>query len=184
MAKKIPAGATLIFQLHYTPNGVATADQTELGLVFADGPPEHELIVRGIVDRRLSIPPGAAAHEEGSEIPVSRDVVLVGMMPHMHVRGKAMRYDLILPDGTERTLLNVPRYDFAWQTAYRFKEPLAIPKGSRIRVSALFDNSEQNPFNPDPAKLVRWGDQTTDEMMIGYVEFYYADGQKPEPEAE
>lgn len=178
LAKRVPAGATLIFQLHYTPNGVATTDQTQLGLAFADGPPQHELMVRGIVDRRLNIPPGASDHEEGAEIPVSRDAILVGLMPHMHVRGRSMRYDLTLPDGTVKTLLNVPRYDFNWQTAYRFAEPLPIPAGSRIKVTAIYDNSESNPANPDPAATVNWGPMTTDEMCIGYVEFYYPE-QKP-----
>lgn len=181
LAKKVPAGATLLFQLHYTPNGKATTDQTEIALVFADEPPRHELIVRGIVDRRLEIPPGASDHVEGTEIPVRRDAMLVGMMPHMHVRGKSMRYELTLPDGTVKTLLDVPRYDFNWQTGYRLAEPLRIPAGSRIKVTAVFDNSEANPHNPDPTKLVHWGDQTTDEMCIGYVEFYYVD---KEPRAE
>lgn len=131
--------------------------------------------MKGIVDRRLNIPPGAGDHAEGAEIPVKRDAMLVGLMPHMHVRGKAFKYDLTLPDGTTKTLLDVPRYDFNWQIAYRFAEPYPVPAGSKIKVTAVFDNSEANPANPDPTARVRWGDQTTDEMCIGYVEFYYAD---------
>ena len=96
-------------------------------------------------------------------------------MPHMHTRGKAFRYDVTLPGGDRRTLLDVPRYDFNWQLAYTYAEPLSLPRGSRIDVRAVYDNSDANPANPDPARHVRWGPQTTDEMLIGYVE-YYVDG--------
>ena len=99
-------------------------------------------------------------------------------MPHMHVRGKAFRYDLILPDGSARRLIDVPRYDFNWQLAYRYADPITIPAGSKIRATGWFDNSANNPANPDPAKTVNWGPQTTDEMMLGYVE-YYLPGRDP-----
>jgi hypothetical protein len=103
---------------------------------------------------------------------------VLGFMPHMHVRGKAFRYESILADGTVRTLLDVPRYDFNWQLAYRYAEPLSLPVGSRLRARGWFDNSHRNPANPDPTRTVRWGPQTTDEMMLGYVEYYFPD-EKP-----
>ncbi len=175
LARKIKAGSEIVFQIHYTPNGEATVDQTELGLVFADEPPERESRVYGITDHRLNIPPGAAAHEESASLDISRDVTLLSLMPHMHLRGKSFTYTLTTPDGQTRTLLDVPAWDFNWQFAYRLAKPLAVPKGSRIDVVAQFDNSPDNPFNPDATQRVRLGEQTTDEMLIGYIEYYRND---------
>ncbi|HET6410304.1 MAG TPA: redoxin domain-containing protein [Chthoniobacteraceae bacterium] len=171
-AKPLPAGARLRFQIHYTPNGTATKDQVRIGVKFAPKEPRHIVQVAGIANVRLNIPPGASNHPESGSIPVPREVKVIGFMPHMHVRGKSFRYDVILPDGSARTLLEVPRYDFNWQFAYRYSEPVTIPSGSKIRATGWFDNSSNNPANPDPAKAVRWGPQTTDEMMLGYVEYY------------
>lgn len=173
-AKPLPAGATLHFQIHYTPNGTATSDQSRIGLLFAKEPPKHVIHVAGIANVRLNIPPGAPRHPASASIPVPRDVYLLGLFPHMHVRGAAFRYDLMLPDGSARTLLEVPRYDFNWQLGYRFAVPPLLTAGSKVRATGWFDNSANNPANPDPTKQVRWGPQTTDEMMIGYVEYYYA----------
>ncbi len=178
-AKRLPAGAKLRFQIHYTPNGTATRDQIKLGLIFAKEPPEHIVHVAGISDHRLNIPPGAAHHPESAVIPIPADVKLLAFMPHMHVRGSAFRYEAILPDGTVRTLLDVPRYDFNWQLSYRYAEPPTLPRGSKLRATGWFDNSANNPANPDPTKTVRWGPQTFDEMMLGYVEYYLPD-EKPE----
>jgi hypothetical protein len=174
-AKPLPANSRLLFQIHYTPNGTATHDQTRVGLLFAASAPQHVIHVAGIADHRLAIPPGADNHLESATIPVPRPVKVLGYMPHMHVRGKAFRYEAILPSGDIRTLLEVPRYDFNWQLAYRYAEPLALPAGSRVRAIGWFDNSPNNPANPDPSKLVRWGPQTSDEMMLGYVEYYFDD---------
>jgi peroxiredoxin len=171
-AKALPAGSRIHFQIHYTPNGVATQDQVRIGVRFAKAPPQNVVQVAGIADIRLNIPPGATNHAETASIPVPRDVRLLGFMPHMHVRGKAFRYDVILPSGETRTLLEVPRYDFNWQLAYRYAEPPLIPAGSKVRATGWFDNSAGNPANPDPTKTVRWGEQTHDEMMLGYVEYY------------
>ncbi len=172
-AKPLPAGSKLLFQIHYTPNGTATRDQIKIGLLFAKEPPQHIVRTIGIGAHRLSIPPNDANHPESATIPVPKDVKLLGFMPHMHVRGKAFRYEAILPDGTTRTLLEVPRYDFNWQLAYRYAEPPTIPAGSTMRAIGWFDNSANNPANPDPNKTVKWGPQTTDEMMLGYVEYYF-----------
>ena len=170
-AKKLPAGARLVFQIHYTPNGTAVNDQVRMGMLFSPEPPEHEVQVIGIADTRLSIPPGADNHPETASIPVPQPVKILGLMPHMHVRGKAFRFEVILPGGETRSLLEVPRYDFNWQLAYRYAEPVQLPAGSKVRATGWFDNSTKNPANPDPAKTVRWGPQTHDEMMLGYVEY-------------
>ena len=176
-AKPLPAGARLVFQIHYTPNGTAARDQVKFGVRFAKSAPEHVVQTIGIAGIGLRIPAGADNHPESAVIPVPQEVRLLGFMPHMHVRGKAFRYELIQPDGSARTLLEVPRYDFNWQLSYRFAEPPRIPAGSKIRATGWYDNSANNPANPDPNKMVRWGPQTYDEMMIGYVE-YYVPGQK------
>jgi thiol-disulfide isomerase/thioredoxin/Ca2+-binding EF-hand superfamily protein/mono/diheme cytochrome c family protein len=171
-AKSLPAKATLVFQIHYTPNGTATQEQVKLGVRYSNKTPEHVIQVAGISNHRLSIPPGADNHPEAASLTVPREVTLVGFTPHMHVRGKAFRYELVLPGQEPRTLLDVPRYDFNWQLAYRYAEPITVPAGSEIRVTGWYDNSANNPANPDPAKTVHWGPQTTDEMMLGYVEYY------------
>jgi thiol-disulfide isomerase/thioredoxin len=177
-AKRLPAGAKLRFQIHYTPNGTATRDQVKLGLIFAKEAPEHIVHVAGIGNHRLNIPPGASHHPESAVIPIPAEVKLLAFTPHMHVRGAAFRYEAILPDGTVRTLLDVPRYDFNWQLSYRYAEPPTLPRGSKVRATGWFDNSANNPANPDPNKTVKWGPQTFDEMMLGYVEYYLPD-EKP-----
>ncbi len=174
-ARKLPKDSSLIFQLHYTPNGMATTDQTRIGLKFTSPqstPPKREMLVAGVANQRLNIPPGSADHRELASIDVPWDVNIVAFMPHMHVRGKAFRYDIIDPAGVSRTALDVPRYDFNWQLRYEFREPMKVAAGSKINVTAWYDNSEANPANPDPASRVRWGPQTTDEMLIGYVEYF------------
>ncbi len=171
-AKRLPAGSKLHFQMHYTPIGTATTDQTRLAVTFADEPPRHELLVTGIADPQLRIPAGASNHEEGATLRVPVDARITALMPHMHVRGKAFRYDLVDARGKVETLLDIPRYDFNWQLGYVFAEPKLVPAGSSIRVTGWYDNSTGNPANPDPTKLVRWGPQTEDEMLIGYVEYY------------
>jgi thiol-disulfide isomerase/thioredoxin len=177
-AKLLSAGATLQFQIHYTPNGTPATDQTRLGLVFAKEPPRHEVRVVGIANTGLKIPPGAANHEVHAATPVLFDARVMSFMPHMHVRGKAFRYELALPDGSKQLLLDVPRYDFNWQLQYKLAEPIDAPLGSRLLATGWFDNSTNNPANPDPAREVKWGPQTDDEMMLGYLE-YYVPSMKP-----
>lgn len=170
-AKRLPAGTVLHFQLHYTPTGVATQDRTRIGVVFAKAPPRYEVQVAAAGNHVLRIPPGAENHPETGILPVPMNVELLAFMPHMHVRGKSFRYDLVGLDGARRTLLDVPRYDFNWQLLYRLASPLPVRAGSRIEGLAVFDNSTNNPANPDPSKWVKWGDQTDDEMLLGYVEY-------------
>jgi mono/diheme cytochrome c family protein len=170
-AKRVPPGATLRFQMHYTPNGTAVEDTTRIGLYLSKEPPTHEVHVGSVSNTRLSIPPGAAAHEVIAQRTIPADLTLMAFMPHMHVRGKAFRYELVQASGT-KVLLDVPRYDFNWQLQYRLKEPLMLSRGTVIRGIAHYDNSADNKANPDPTKTVRWGAQTEDEMMIGYMEYY------------
>ncbi len=171
-AKRLPAGAKLRFQVHYTPNGTATEDLSRIGFRFAESPPRYEVKVASVPNTRIAIPPGAANHEETAERPAPTDMTVMGFLPHMHLRGKAFRYEIINPDGSAETILDVPNYDFNWQLYYRLKEPLFVPRGTKMRATAWYDNSAGNQANPDPTKLVKWGQQSDDEMMIGYLEYY------------
>jgi len=177
LGRKIPAHAQLVWQVHYTPTGKEEVDRSEIGLVFAKKPPEHNVMTFGIQNHRLEVPPGATRHEVVSNLPVQHDSVLMSLFPHMHLRGRDFMYEAIYPDGRRETLLSVPQYDFNWQHTYRFETPIHIPQGTLIRCTAHYDNSADNPANPDPSSPVRWGDQTWDEMMIGYIDFYRDDGK-------
>jgi hypothetical protein len=175
-AKKIPKGATLLFQMHYTPNGVAQKDRSSVGLVFTKEPPKNEVKTKAITQYLLKIPPGARDHKVTSATTLRKDVNLWALLPHMHLRGKSFEYRAVYPDGKTETLLSVPRYDFGWQATYLLERPLRLPAGTRIECTAYFDNSADNPNNPDPTRTVRWGNQTWEEMMIGFVDYSYADG--------
>ncbi len=175
-AKKLPARSRIIFQLHYTPNGSAVEDRTRLGLTFAAEAPRHQVHVAAAKQTRFRIPPGAPRHEVKGALPVPFDAQVLSLMPHMHMRGTAFRYELVEPGGQRRELLDVPRYDFNWQLLYRAAEPVLVQAGSRIEATAWYDNSAENPNNPDPSAEVRWGDQTEEEMMIGYVEYVKVGG--------
>ncbi len=182
LGRKIPAGAELVWQVHYTATGKEEHDRSEIGLVFCKQPPQHNVENFGISNTLFRIPPGAANYKVESSIPVVKDAVILSLYPHTHVRGKDFEYVAEYPDGRKQRLLSVPQYDFNWQNTYRLKTPLHLPKGAWIRCTAHYDNSAANPANPDPAKSVGWGDQTWDEMMIGYIDFYYEDESgKTEP---
>jgi mono/diheme cytochrome c family protein len=171
LARKIPAGSKLIFQVHYTPNGTAVKDHSFVGLIFAKQPPKSELFTRPVMNARFAIPPGDSNYRVDSSYTFTEDSHIHSFMPHMHLRGKDFEYRVTYPDGTSKVLLSVPRYDFAWQSNYLLKEPVAVPKGTRLDCVAHFDNSEKNKFNPNPKQEVRWGDQTWEEMMIGWTSF-------------
>jgi Ca2+-binding EF-hand superfamily protein/mono/diheme cytochrome c family protein/thiol-disulfide isomerase/thioredoxin len=171
-ARKIPAGAKVSFQIHYTPSGKAKKERLKMGLVFAKKTPTHEIRTAPLANPRLSIPPGAARHVETHTQRVPFDMPIMGFMPHMHTRGTAFKYEVTYADGKTETLLDIPRYDFNWQLRYDYKRPKLIPQGSTLKITAVFDNSTGNKANPDPTKLVRWGSQTVDEMMIGYIEYF------------
>lgn len=175
-AKRIPAGSTLVFQMHYTTDGEPGVDRSKLGLIFAKEPPAHEVRTGMILNPVFELPPGAANHEVEAEATFSADVKVWTMHPHMHLRGKDMTYTVTYPDGRTEIVLRVPRFDFGWQTDYWLAEPLLLPSGSKMHVSAHFDNSAANRANPDPTATVRWGDQTWEEMMIGFFT-YTVEGQ-------
>lgn len=171
MAKRVSSGAQLIFQMHYTPNGSEQSDLTKLGIWFADpAEVQHEVRTVSAATRNFSIPPNADNHRvESRSQGAPQGTQLLAFMPHMHLRGKAFRYELVTT-GEPETLLDIPHYDFNWQTAYRLAEPRSVPAGASIRATAYYDNSENNLNNPDPTATVRWGDQTYEEMMIGYFD--------------
>ena len=171
LAKKIPAGSTLLFQIHYTTNGKPSKDRSKVGLIFAKEPPVNEIRTAPIANAVFAIPPGTSNHQVEAEATFTEDVKVWTMHPHMHLRGKDMTYTAIYPDGRSDIILRVPKYDFGWQTDYWLAQPLSLPKGSKLRVSAHFDNSAANRFNPDATATVRWGDQTWEEMMIGYFTY-------------
>ena len=172
MAKRIPTGSRLVFQIHYTSIGSVQQDLSKVGFLFADPKDiKHEVITTRAINSRFKIPAGADNHlveATSSRSPV--DLLLLTFMPHMHLRGKSFRYEARFADGTTEILLDVPAYDFNWQTSYRNKQPRLLPAGTRIHCVARFDNSAENLSNPDPTVNVGWGDQTWNEMMIGYFD--------------
>jgi len=172
VAKAIPAGSNIVIQMHYSKTtGKIEKDRTSVGLIVAKQPPEKAITAFGVINHFFKIPPGAPNHEVIGCYTFSRDVEIYDLLPHMHVRGKDMKYEVVYPDGRRETLLSVPRYNFNWQTMYRLEQPIAIPKGSKMIVTAHYDNSERNKYNPDPSKWVRFGDPTYDEMMVGYFDY-------------
>ncbi len=172
MAKKIPAGSKLVFQMHYTPNGSVQQDRSMIGLKFVEDPStvKYQVATTNAINTFFEIPPGADNHPVHATRKLRRDTIVLSYFPHMHLRGKSMRYEAWYADGTKEVLLDVPRYDFNWQNHFILSQPKLMPKGSKIHVQAHFDNSEENPANPDPNSPVRWGDQTWEEMMIGWFD--------------
>lgn len=171
VAKRIPAGAILEIQVHYQPIGVPRFDRSSVGLIWARIPVNRIAITRGAANRDLVLKPHASNVLVQSSYTLQEDADLLSLTPHMHYRGRDFRYDVVFPDGRRQTLLSVPYYDFNWQNVYRLATPLSLPRGTRIECFAHFDNSSANPLNPDPTQTVRWGEQSTDEMMIGYLDF-------------
>ena len=164
--------------MHYTTNGEEAIDRTKIGLFFAKEPPERELRLGTLVNGQLKIPAGEKDYSISAEMTTTADVTLRSILPHTHLRGKSWEYTVTYPDGRSDVVLAVPKYDFNWQTDYVFAEPLKLPKGTRIRAVAHYDNSATNKANPDPSVDVSWGDQTWEEMMFtGFI--YSLDGVKP-----
>jgi len=180
-----PKDADFVFQMHYTPNGKAVTDHSKIGFYFreADNPPKYPLRLTALTDFRFQIPPGAKEYGTTVSRDITRDMLVYNFMPHSHLRGKSGTMSVVYPDGKQEILLNVPKYDFNWQTVYEYKEPKKIPAGSKLVWNFNWDNSTQNPGNPDPTKSVKWGDQTFEEMGIGFVRFRYLDEEvgKPAP---
>lgn len=181
MAKRIPAGSKLVFQMHYTPCGEQFDDRSSIGLVFADDPTkiEYQVATVACANNLFQIPAGADNHKINSSKKFRDGATILSFFPHMHVRGKSFRYELVNADGSREILLDVPRYDFNWQNHFILSEPLQMPPKSKLYCTAHYDNSENNPANPDPTQAVRWGDQTWEEMMIGWFDMAVPVGEKP-----
>jgi hypothetical protein len=170
VARKIPAGADIVLQMHYTTIGQPVTDRTEIGVVVSREPPTNLRLEGGgaIPNMQFAIPPGDPNYEVVGKQTFDRDTYLSSLYPHMHVRGKDATYTIVYPDGREEVVLRVPKYDFNWQLSYKLAEPKFMPKGSTLKVVMHYDNSAANRYNPDPTATVRWGEQTWEEMMLGY----------------
>jgi hypothetical protein len=179
-ALRIPKGSKLRFELHYTPNGTAVKDRSSVGITFAKQPPKYELFTNSFANESILLPPREEHYRAEATLRLRADARIISCTPHMHWRGKDYFYEIIYPDGKRQTILSVPRWDFNWQNVYRFQEPIALPKGARIHTVAHWDNSRNNPYNPAPEKSVRFGLQTWDEMMVGWVAYVY---ERPEEAA-
>jgi hypothetical protein len=174
MAKLIPAGSDLVFEIHYTPNGKRATDRTRVGMVFAASRPEKRVLTLQMSNERFAIPPGDPNYRVTVWGSLPNDALLLGFFPHMHLRGKAFEFTRIFIDnsgnGQPETLLKVSHYDFHWQLAYRLATPVLLKKGARLQWVAWFDNSANNPRNPDPSAEVRYGEQSREEMMVGFFD--------------
>ena len=181
-AKLVPAGWHVEFVVHYTPVGSPQTDRTRLGLWLAD-PSEvrREVATKLMYDPNLCIPPQVADHEVTQTWEINDDLLVYALFPHIHLRGRSFRYEVEYADGTVETLLSVPRYDFNWQHRYELAEPKRVPKGSRLRCTAVYDNSSANLNNPDPTATVHAGQQSWDEMFNGYWDVALADQDLTRP---
>jgi hypothetical protein len=169
-AKFIPAGSDIVLQMHYTTNGHATSDQTRIGLVFAREKPKKRVITVQLTNDMFSIPPGEDNYRVEVHGSIPNDALLLSFFPHMHLRGKSFEYNIVAPHGRIRTLLRIPHYDFFWQLSYRLATPIPLKAGTILQAVATFDNSKNNPHNPDPTATVEWGEQTWAEMMVGFFD--------------
>ena len=179
MAMRLPAGHSLVFQMHYTTYGKATTDRTTIGLKFAKTPPKTTLNTLALINASLSIPPGAAHHLVENTMTFNRDTMLYSLIPHTHVRGSGWHYEATYQDGRKEVILSVPKYDFDWQHEYVFTTPLMLPAGTKLNAKAWYNNSASNKSNPDPSKQVTWGDQTWEEMMYTSITFGFVAAQAP-----
>jgi hypothetical protein len=168
MAKFIPKGSDLVFQMHYTTNGHATTDQTAFGMVFAKAAPAKRVLTLQLTNGDFVIPPGVDDYRVEAHGSVPNDALLLSFFPHMHLRGKRFEYNILKPGGAE-ALLRV-NYDFYWQLSYKLAQPMPLKAGTELQAVAWYDNSKKNPHNPDPNAAVYWGDQTDDEMMVGFFD--------------
>jgi hypothetical protein len=178
-AKLVKAGSDLVLQMHYTASGKAGADKSRIGLIFAKQPPKERIFTSNATNNKFVIPAGDPNYQVESSIEVQEDTKMIDLMPHMHLRGKDFEYRAVYPTGETQVLLRVPKYDFNWQLNYYPQEPIVLPKGTRIECTAHFDNSANNPANPDPTHEVKWGDQSWQEMMIGWFDVAIDVHQKP-----
>ncbi|MEO8657305.1 MAG: thiol-disulfide isomerase [Bryobacteraceae bacterium] len=178
-ARLVKAGSDLIFQVHYTANGEEAVDRSRVGIVFAKQPPTERVINTFVWNPDMHIPPMSGNHRVDAKVKVLEEVKVQAFFPHMHLRGKAMEYRATYPTGETQVLLSVPRYDFNWQMTYQLEQPVTLPKGTELLVSAWYDNSPNNPFNPNPKSDVYWGDQSWEEMLAGFMDFVVPVGLNP-----
>ena len=169
-AKLVKAGSDLVLQMHYTANGKATTDISRIGIVFATEKPTERILTLAAANASFAIPPGDSNYQVDAKLTLQDDATLINLLPHMHFRGKSFEYRVTYPSGEKETLLDVPHYDFNWQLTYDLAQPKLLPKGTVIECTAHFDNSPNNPYNPDPTKEVHFGEQTWEEMMIGFMD--------------
>jgi hypothetical protein len=175
MAKYVPAGSDLVFQMHYTTNGKSGSDTSRIGLIFAKQTPARRVLTLQLTNDHFVIPPGVPDYRVEARGTLPNDATLLSFFPHMHLRGKRFEYNIVKPDKTIEPLLRV-HYHFHWQMSYRLAEPLRLKAGTELQAVAWFDNSRDNPHNPDPDAAVRWGEQTSDEMMVGFFDVAVAAG--------
>jgi hypothetical protein len=169
-AKLVKAGSDIVLQMHYTADGKTHTDISRVGLVFATEKPTERVLTLAAANPQFAIPPGDSNYRVDAKITLQDDSTLIDLLPHMHFRGKDFEYRVTYPSGEKETLLNVPNYDFNWQLTYELTKPKLLPKGTVIECTAHFDNSVNNKFNPDATKEVHWGEQTWEEMMIGFFD--------------
>jgi hypothetical protein len=178
-ALKVPAGSTLIFQMHYTASGKPATDRSKIAFVFAKEKPKYEAITAALMNQNFTLPAGSASTRVDAEMTINNPMTLWSLLPHTHVRGVKWEVEMTYPDGRKEIVLAVPKYDFNWQTDYVFKEPLKIPAGTKVRTSAWYDNSTANKSNPDPKADVHWGEQTFEEMQ--FTAFTFTLDPQPKP---
>lgn len=169
LAKFVPTGSDLVFQMHYITTGKPVADRASVGMVFAKQPPRQRVVTLQLTNGSFLIPPGAPNFRVEAWGTLPNDCTLLGFFPHMHLRGKRFEYDIVHPGGRLETLLRV-NYNFHWQLSYKLAQPRPLKAGTKLQAIAWYDNSAANPHNPDPTRMVRWGDQTSDEMMVGFFD--------------
>jgi Copper type II ascorbate-dependent monooxygenase, C-terminal domain len=182
-AKLIRAGSKLRFQMHYTPNGKEATDRTVVALRFAKQAPKWQAITGNAMNVSFKIPANTDDYEVKSSYTAKKDIDIVDFMPHMHVRGKDFKYTIVYPDGRSEVVLSVPKYDFNWQLAYEMTKPIHLTQGARIDCVAHYDNTANNKYNPNPNQDVKWGDQTWEEMMIGWFTYTIPNQAKSAAEA-
>jgi hypothetical protein len=169
-AKLIPAGSDLVFQMHYTATGKPGSDRTKLGLVFAKEPPKQRAFTMLGANVSISIPPGDPNYKAEAIVPITQNMTLLTLFPHLHLRGKAFQFELIYPTGESETLLKVDQWSLNWQLSYKLAKPIELKPGMKIKATGWWDNSANNPANPDPTLNVKWGEQSWDEMLVGFFD--------------
>lgn len=175
IARRVTAGSKLRFEVHYTPTGKPEKDRSQIGIIFSKKRPKNVVHTNILWNRGIEIPPHASNHSEEASFTFPADAQILSFMPHMHWRGLRAYYTVEYPDGRTETLLSVPDFDFNWQSVYRFAKPLSVPKGTTVTVTGFWDNSADNPSNPNPERTIPWGDQTWDEMLNGWLEYVFDD---------